>query len=124
VAAAMNGYFEKANAASKGKDIAGFRATFERTCSVCLVQYRNFKAAYEQGQRAEGRLYESWNIDVQSVQGDTALVTTTVNTGAITLLGFDDEVITVFDAERDITTAWTLKNAAGGWMVIGAQDLP
>ncbi len=124
VAAAMDSYFEKANAASRGQRIDVFRAAFEPSCSVCLVQYNNFTEAYARGQRAQGRLYESWDVDVQSVKAGTAVVTTTADTGKITLLGENDQVISVFEAEQGIATVWSLNKRPSGWIVTGAQDLP
>jgi hypothetical protein len=122
---AMQAYLVAANEASNGRDFEGFRSSFKASCALCLGQYRNFRAAYEAGQRAEGDLYRAWAIDVQSLEGDRAIVVTKLDTGDIVLFDRDGTELERFPGEVGISTVWTLRKEPGDrWVVVGAQDLP
>lgn len=125
IVSAMERFFTAANAASRGEGIDEFGSLFAPSCALCATQQENFRTAYAAGQRADGDLYTSWTMEVQGNDGETALVTTVVDTGEITLLSPTGEVLEVFPAESELSTAWTLqRNPAGAWIVIAAQDLP
>jgi hypothetical protein len=125
VVAAMDAYFVAANAASEGRGLDDFRLLFADSCQLCLAQFNNFSTAYSTGQSAAGQLYESWQVSVQDVSDDQAVVVTTVDTGMIVLSDADGTEIDRFPAESGIATAWTLaRDDRGEWLIVAATDLP
>jgi hypothetical protein len=123
--AALDRYLRAATAASRGVAIDDFRLLFSDSCALCLTQYRNFDTAYAQGKSAEGELYSSWDLHLEDLSGDQALIRSVADAGEIVINGPDGTTLEVFPAEIDITTVWTLeRQGSGAWLVVDATDLP
>jgi hypothetical protein len=122
--AALETYFQVANAAAMGGSLADLTALFSESCVACTSAFQDFESAQQSGLRADASRYESWVITVEERSDSQALLTSSIDFAAVNLVDGQGGIVEQVPAWGDASFAWTLtQQPDGSWLIVQGQLL-